>query len=73
MTDESDHVRLILIERRLEEVIDQMEAQTQATQDLVEAWRSARTMIAFVQVLAKVAAAIAALWLMARGILGVVK
>lgn len=69
MTDESDHVRLVLIEGRMKEMTEQMELQAQATRDLVEAWRSAKTLIAFVQLAAKIGAACAALWLMGKGLL----
>ena len=68
MTDESDHTRLVLIEGQVREIKNAMETQTQATQDLVEAWRSAKTLLAFVQLAAKVGAACAAIWLMGKGL-----
>ena len=73
MTDESDHVRLVLIEKQMREMTAQMEMQVAATRDLVDMWRSARTMIAFVQILAKVGAACAALWLMGKGVVGLLR
>lgn len=73
MSEESDHTRLVLIDQRLTELSRQVEAQTQTTADLVDAWRSAKTFLSFVQLLAKFAAAIGGLWLMAKGFMGMVK
>ena len=69
MADESDHVRLVLIENRLNEMNEKLDDQAQATRELVDTWRSAKTLIAFVQLAAKVGAALAALWLMGKGLL----
>ena len=67
MTDESDHVRLVLIEGQIKEIKEAMEVQTRVTQDLVDAWRSAKTLLAFIQLLAKIATACGVLWLTFKG------
>lgn len=68
MTDESDHTRLVLIEQQVGELRRTLDEQTQLTRDLVEAWRSAKGLLAFVQLAAKVSAAIAGLVLVIKGI-----
>lgn len=73
MTGESDHVRLILIEGQLREMNQRMDIQASATRDLVDLWRSARSMVALIVVLGKIGTAAAAIWLIVRGLLGLMR
>jgi hypothetical protein len=68
MTDETDHTRLVLIEQNVEALTRAMEMQTTATRDLVDAWQSAKGFLTFVQLAAKIAAAIGGLVLVVKGI-----
>ena len=61
------HTRQSLLEQRHDELSRRMDMQYQATQDLLEAWNSARALLNFVQLLAKVGAACAAIYLFAKG------
>lgn len=67
MTDESDHTRLVLIEQSVAELGRQVEMQTQATHDLIEAWKSAKALLAVIVFLSKVATACGVLWLTVKG------
>jgi hypothetical protein len=68
--EESDHVRLVLIELQMAEIRREMQAQTQATQDLIEAWRSAKGSLIFLQTLAKIIGALGVIYLGFKGIKG---
>lgn len=70
LVDDGDHiqVRQSLLEQRFDELSRRMDMQYQATQDLVEAWQSARTMLAFIQFLAKVGTAVGVVYLFVKGI-----
>lgn len=57
MNDESDHIRLVLIEGQLADLAVRVEEQTKVTRDLVEAWQSAKTLVSFIRLLASIAVA----------------
>lgn len=76
-TDESDHTRLVLLENQVKDLKSLVEMQVNATQDLVDAWESAKGFLAFLQLmgrvvtaLAKISAVVAAAWLAVRGLNG---
>ena len=57
MNDESDHIRLVLIESQISDLAVRVEEQTKVTRDLVEAWQSAKTLVSFIRLLASIAVA----------------
>lgn len=67
MTDESDHTRLVLIEQQVRDLRLDVQDMTQATHDLIEAWKSAKVLLMLIVFLAKVMTACGVIWLSVKG------
>lgn len=65
---ESDHTRLALLERQIKEMREDVQAQTIATRDLLEAWNSAKWLISVVRLLGSISVALAACYALFKGI-----
>ena len=69
MRSESDHTRLVLLEQDMKELSRQLAMNTSATLDLVEAWQSAKAMIAFVFLMSKIAVAVGICYAAIKGLI----
>lgn len=65
---ESDHTRLVLLERQIKEMREDVQAQTAATRDLLEAWNSAKWLIGVVRLFGSIAVALGAYYALFKGI-----
>lgn len=65
---ESDHTRLVLLERQIKEMREDVQAQTAATRDLLEAWNSAKWLIGVVRLFGSIAVALGACYALFKGI-----
>lgn len=68
LLQESDRVRLSLLEQDVKALRRDVQAQTRATHDLIDAWNSARGFIALVHIAVKVVIGLGVLWAAAKGI-----
>ena len=70
MTDfnESDHTRLVLLEKQIAELRRDVKTQTTATRDLLDAWNSAKWLVGLVRLIGSVAVALGACYALFKGI-----